>query len=180
MSKVAERYARALFDAAKQKGVLERTVEDIRTVERAIAGSHDFALMLKSPVVSFDKKEHVFHEAFKAALAGETLSFFELVIHKGREREIPDVVKSFNRMWDEECGVVRAEITSAVALDEADRKSVVARLATITKKKVEAEFDVKPAIKGGFVAKVDDIILDGSIANQLERLRKAMLEGSLN
>jgi F-type H+-transporting ATPase subunit delta len=121
----------------------------------------------------------VLEAVFERALGKETMTFMKLLVQKGREEFLPEVIKQFHVLLDEMRGVVAVEVTSAVALSSDQEGRLKKRLEQYTGKQVRIHPKLDSSIRGGVVARIGDTVIDGSIAHQLDLLRERMAEGGV-
>lgn len=180
-SRVASRYATALFRQAKQAGSLETTIGDARALRSLLKESRDFELFVTSPVIKTAQKDIAFKAiGEKVALAPLTKNFLSLLVQKNRVAELADIIDSFETLYNKESNILPVEIVSAIELDNTQKDALVKKLEAQTGKKAQAQYSVNPALIGGFTVKVGDSMMDGSIKQQLILLKKRLLEGAMN
>lgn len=176
VSKITNRYAKSLFDLAREKNILELVVEDARGFIE-IAKNRKFSLLLKSPIIHAEKKWEVFEKIFGGKVHKETLNFFGLVIRKGRENILPqmmiDVVDDYNRLK----GITTVTLTSATELSqkEFDRIATWLKQSKLATENVEFIKKIDPAIGGGFIIEIGDKLYDASIAGKIKKLKKELI-----
>ncbi|SRR5690554_442657 len=171
---IARRYARALYEEARRQSNLETVDADIELIGESLESAPQLKSLFLSPVISRDKKEAVVSQLFKGRVSDLTLRFMQLLIAKQREDQFPDVVRSYRSMRDEELGVVRAEARVAAPLSEADERQLVTALERLTGKIVRIEVSQQEDLLGGVIVRIGDTVYDGSVRNQLARLREQM------
>ena len=171
MEEIAEVYARALFEAGKESDVLDRVHEELGEFADALAENRDLQVFLFSPYFSSEEKK----EGMKRIVtdADERLvNFLQLLAERHRMPALFRVRRNFDAMWADENKLLPVEITSAVELDEKIAKQLGDRIAEQTGRKVELSSRVEPEILGGIVVQVGNSVLDASIRNRLEQLRR--------
>lgn len=175
--RVAMRYATALMDLANERGILDGIAEDMHSIETTIHSSRELKLVLLSPIVRPDRKLGLLHEIFGKRFQQVTLAFVDLLVRKGRAEYLLATAEEFLTMLDMQRNVLRATITSAVNLNVDEQKQIQAKLESITGKTIRAEFNIDPALRGGFVARMGDRMIDASLKHQLEVLREEFRRG---
>src|SRR5438552_18976667 len=115
--KLAGRYAKSLIDLAREKNKLEEINNDMRLFDSVVKSSRDFLLMLRNPIIHADKKIKIVEEIFKDKLNTITLSFFTLVIRKGREAHLPGIAEGFIEQYNKLKRILRVKVTTAVPVD---------------------------------------------------------------
>ncbi|MCK4426120.1 MAG: F0F1 ATP synthase subunit delta [Deltaproteobacteria bacterium] len=177
---IAKRYAKALFAVAKEEGKLEAYGEALKDIDAFLERSPDVEAALVSPVFPADIKQTVVKEIIKASGVEDALAIFlRLLVERGRIQYLKLIVNCFQEFMDEETGVVRAVVLSAVPLPEDLRDKFSEVLAQVTGKQVTLEIEEDPAIIGGVVAHIGDMVWDGSIKSQLQSIRESIGRGEL-
>jgi F-type H+-transporting ATPase subunit delta len=177
--KISRRYSQALFQEATNTKALEQISEDRKLVLDTLKSSRELELFFKSPIIDKSKKKKVVEEVFSGKISPLMLNFIYLLIEKQRESHIVEVLDNFNYWKNEKEGIIEVEVTTAVALNDDERKKIKATIDSYTHLKSEPHFTVDKSIIGGFVVKVKDTILDASIKRQLELLKKRFKEGDI-
>jgi ATP synthase F1 delta subunit len=173
VEEIARVYAKALFEAAKDLGKLDTIRDQLGQFVDALNENHEMQLFLFSP--SFSSAEKI--EALERAVTDaepEFLNFLELLLEKGRIPVIFRIQRQYNAMWDKENKRLGVTVTSAVELDPEVTKRISDEIEEQTGNTVELTSRVDPDILGGLVVQVGNMILDTSIQNRLEKLRKSV------
>jgi F-type H+-transporting ATPase subunit delta len=171
MEEIAQVYARSLFEAAKDQDKLDEIREQLGTFADAVAESHDLQVFLFSPYLSTEEKKQGLRRAIEGADEA-FLNFLDLVVENHRMPVIFRVRREFDELWEEENQLLPVQVTSAVPLDDAIVQEIGSTIGEQTGKQVELSSHVDPDILGGIVVRVGNSILDASIRNRLEQLRK--------
>ena len=170
--RIAYRYAKSLIELAEERGELDDVNSDMVLINQVCSQNRDLVLMLKNPVISGNKKLTVLKEIFRDKVQQLTLSLFEIIVRKNRERFLPELSKAFHEMYNEKKGVVMAKIITGFKLDDKLRNQFLDKIRKITgSKKVELEEELNKDLIGGFILKVGDKQIDDSINTKLRSLR---------
>ncbi len=172
--KVATRYAGALLASAKEAGVLEGVAESYATVMEVAAGSGQLITFMDSPQVATQEKKDLLKSVFGERIEPVLLHFFYLLIDKNRIENLQDIGEEFAAQVEDEMGVVRARVVTAVALDDELADKLKAKLAGLTGKQIILEKKVDPAVIGGVCVTLKDKVLDGTVRTNLDLLRKKL------
>ena len=170
-------YAEALFEVARKTGKLDAIGGDLAQFVDALGGNRDLQVFFFSP--HFASAEKI--EGLSRAVGGadpELVNFLELLIEKGRMTEIFRVRREFERLWKKENKRIDVTVTSAVELDPAVVAKVGEEIERQTGHKVELVSRVDDEILGGIVLQVGNMVLDASIRNRLEKLRKSVAQAA--
>lgn len=171
MQEVARVYAEALFEAAKAKGDLERVREELGQVADAIAGNQDLQVFLFSPYFSSQEKQDGLRRAVTGA-SDELANFLDLLAEKHRLPVLMRIRREFEELWEKENRRIAVTVTSAVELDPSVVGRVGDEIERQTGQTVELSSKVDADIIGGIVLQVGNMVLDASIRNRLEKLKK--------
>jgi F-type H+-transporting ATPase subunit delta len=177
MEEIAQVYARALFDAAKEKGELDEIREDLATFADAVDGSRELQVFLFSPYLSSDEKKDGLRRAVQDAREN-FMNFLELLVENHRMPAIFRIRRRYDELWEHENHLLPVEITSAVELDEATVQQIGNTIGDQTGEQIELSSRVDPDILGGIIVRVGNSILDASIRNRLEQLRKQVAKAA--
>lgn len=173
VTRIASRYAKSLLSLAQEQGKLERILEDIQAFQKATE-QRDFFLLLKSPIVNPTKKASIFKAIFEGKFDEMTMAFLNIVLRKGREGYLGDIVNEFVRQYQEFKQVSSVKLTTATPISAASLEAIKQQLkgSNNTKANIEIETAVNPDLIGGFVIEFDDKLYDASIAHKLGNLKK--------
>jgi F-type H+-transporting ATPase subunit delta len=174
---VAQRYAKALIDLARERNELEQAKADIDLIRASM--TPELRMAMASPVISDRKKTEVFRSIFKDRLSPLTYSFFELVFSKRREWVLPEIAYEFLERYRELKGIEIIEITTAVEISNDLKNNIRSRFQNLQRfqnKTVEVKSKVDPDILGGFIAQSHDILFDASIRNDLQTIGRQFIE----
>src|SRR6266516_843857 len=173
MEEVARVYAEALFDVAREKGKLDAIRDELAQFADAIESNRDLQAFFFSP--RFSSAEKV--EGLERAVSGadpELLNFRELLIEKRRMPEIFRIRRRLEELWKRENRRIDVTVTSAIELDETVIGKIGEEIERQTGQRVELASVVDEEILGGIVLQVGDMVLDASIRNRLDKLRKSV------
>jgi F-type H+-transporting ATPase subunit delta len=173
MEHIARVYAEALFGVAKEKGSLDAIREQLGQFADALAGNREMQLFFFSPYFSSAEKGDGLEKAITGA-EPELVNFLELLIEKHRMPVIFRMRRHFDSLWDKENKRLGVTVTSAVELDPEVAERIGSEIEEQTGNAVELESRVDPDILGGLVVQVGNMVLDTSIRNRLEKLRKSV------
>ena len=174
--RLARRYARALLDVATAERIDVDLVErELAAFAGAVQGDPVVGRILSSPRLS-RHQERATIEAVASRIGVSRLvaRLLRVLADRRRLTLLPDVLACYReRLWERR-RIARARVTTAVPLDERQRRAVVERLTAATGRTVHVQADVDPSIIGGIVAEVDGTVYDGSVKGQLARLKRQL------
>ena len=177
MEELARVYGRALFEVGKEQGKLDQLREQLGQFADALDGSHELQVFFFSPYFSSLEKQDALDRLLDGAEEG-FLNFLRLLIENHRMPVVFRIRDEYERLWAEENRVLPVEVTSAIKLDEKTTESLGRNIGERTGRKVKLNARVDPEILGGIVVRVGNSILDASIRNRLEQLRKQVAQGA--
>jgi len=171
VEEIAEVYARSLFEVAKERGSLDELREQLSQFVDALEASRDFQVFLFSPYFSTaEKKEGLGRAVIDADPT--FVNFLEALVERHRMPAIFRIRARYEDLWKDENRLLPVQVTSAIALDEQTVANIGERIGEQTGRKVELSSTVDPDILGGIVLRVGNSVLDASIRNRLNQLRK--------
>jgi F-type H+-transporting ATPase subunit delta len=176
---VAGRYASALYELAAEQGKANEVEQDLIKFQTAYDMSEDLARMVRSPVISADEQGQAIAAVLGKLGAGAlSVNFFRLLAKNRRLFAAPDMVRAFRALAAKARGEVTAEVTSAVALSEAQIAELKQTLKASVGKDVTLSTRVDPALLGGLIVKVGSRMIDSSLRTKLAGLKVAMQGGA--
>ena len=176
---IARRYARAIFGLAEGAQAHAKLLDEVRTLSDEIAGSAELGHVLLAPLHPRSERKAVLRElGTRLGLSVEVRVASEILVDENRLVLLPPIVDELARLVNEEAGRVAARVVSARPLDAGARQQITAALARRVGVQVAVDFAVDPELIGGVVARVGDVLLDGSIRTQLEQLGETLKKGS--
>jgi len=177
VEEIASVYARSLFDVAREAGKLDEIRDQLGQFADALAEDRELQVFFFSPYFSTEEKKDGLHKAVTGA-EDIFVNFLELLIEKHRMPALFRIRRAYETRWQEENQLLPVEVTSAVELDKSTVKHIGDRIGEQTGRKVELSSRVEPDILGGIVVRVGNSIIDASIRNRLETLRKQVARGA--
>jgi len=171
MEEIAAVYARSLFEVAREQNKLDVVREQLGQFADALNDNRELQVFFFSPYFSTAEKQDGLDRAVSDA-EPILVNFLKLLIENHRSPVIFRVRRVVDELWQEENKLLPVQVTSAVELDQATVRQIGDRIAEQTGRRVELSASVEPDILGGLVVRVGNSILDASIRNRLEQLRK--------
>jgi F-type H+-transporting ATPase subunit delta len=177
MEEIAEVYSRALFEAAKDNDVVDRIHEELGQVDDALREDPELRLFFFSPYFTSEEKKEGVRRVVEGA-DERLVNFLELLAERHRMPLLPRVRRQFEGLWAEEHKLLPVSVTSAVELDESLLEEIGNRIQDQTGRRVELSANVEPDVLGGLVVRVGNMVLDASVRNRLEQLRKQVAKAA--
>ena len=169
---VASRYAKSLIDLAEEQNSVEAVKADIVSFVSVLRKNSQLQAVLKNPIVGTDKKIAILNQLFGNSFHKIILTFFKIVISRGRSEVLYATAKEFMSEYDRRMGIIHAVVSSAVPLTDEQKDQVRQIVTEATNSQVVLESKVDPDLIGGFVLKVGDKQVDASISSSLSKLKK--------
>lgn len=171
-TRVAGRYAKSLLDLSIERNQLETIYADVLFLKRLLK-NRELVLMLKSPIVTSDKKQAVLDALSEGRISELTHSFSALLIRKGRESNLPEILDAFIGQYKEYKNIRVVKLTTATPVSEEVKNSIIDKVKGMQgMANIELETVVDPAIIGGFLLQVGDKVLDSTISTELNNISK--------
>jgi F-type H+-transporting ATPase subunit delta len=177
MEEIAEVYARSLFEVAKENDVLDRVHGELGEFTEALSDERNLQVFLFSPYFSSEEKKNGVTSIVSDA-DERFVNFLELLAERHRMPAIFRIKREFDALWAEENQLLPVTVTSAVELDEGLVEDIGKRIQDQTGRKVELSSNVDPDVLGGLMVQVGNMVLDGTVRNRLERLRRQVTKAA--
>lgn len=169
-TRIAGRYAKALFDLALEQNALEKINGDMKLIYEVSSQNRDLLLLLKTPVVNTGKKKTILRKVFASYISELSMRFLELMTQKGRETYLREIANQFKILYNRHHNIIEAQVTLAYEDEE-----VVAELKKLienyTRAKVQISSHVDQQLIGGFVLKFADNQYDASLQKKLKNIK---------
>ncbi|MEX1143122.1 MAG: ATP synthase F1 subunit delta [Thermoleophilaceae bacterium] len=177
MEEIAEVYSRSLFEVASEHGVLDRVHEELGQFADALDGNRDLQVFFFSPYFSSQEKKDAIGTLVEDA-DESFVRFLELLAERHRMPAIFRIRRELDAMWRRENRLLPVSVTSAVELDSGLVEDIGNRIQEQTGQRVDLSSRVDPGVLGGLVLQVGNMVLDASVRNRLERLRKQVAQAA--
>ena len=172
---MAGRYASALFDLAKDENQIPQVEADLGKFQSLLDMSEDLRRMVRSPVISSDEQGKAMTAVLaKAGIGGLAANFLKLIAGNRRLFAAPEMIKGYIALAAKGRGEVTAEVTSAVALNDSQLKTLQEALKASVGKSVTMNTRIDPSLLGGLVVKVGSRMVDSSLRTKLQNLKTTL------
>ena len=177
VSGVAERYANALFELARESGQLDVVASDIDRFDALMAESRDLTRLVRSPVFTPDAQVKAVTAVLdRAGIGGLAANFLKLAARNRRLFSAPNMFKAYRALLAAHRGETTADVTTAEPLSDSQTADLKAALAAVTGKDVRINATVDPSLIGGLVVKLGSRMVDTSLKTKLNALKIALKE----
>jgi F-type H+-transporting ATPase subunit delta len=177
VEEIAEVYARALFEAANDDGVLDRVHDELGQFADTLDEDRNLQVFLFSPYFSSEEKKQGVRRIVTDA-DERLLNFLELLAERHRMPVLFRIRRIFDDLWAEENKLLSVTVTSATELDQGLVDDIGKRIEEQTGRRVELSSSVDPDVLGGLRVRVGNMVLDATVRNRLEQLRKQVTKAA--
>lgn len=172
---VARRYAFALADVVSERNEAQLVQAELAAWAKMISENNALLEAFSNPTVAYEQKRNVLNELIaRTKVRPTTTNFLRTLLKNQRLAELPQVNDKLAQILDERAGIVSAEIISARPVGENARALLEEKLREITGKKARLTFATDESLLGGIITRIGSTIYDGSVSNQLSRLREEL------
>lgn len=175
-TRVAARYALALFKIALKSGNVDMIAIDLNQLRSFSASHKGFLEFLQSPNINEDEKMSFLRTIFTTRLSPQLLSFFELLLHKHRINLLSEIAVEFEQLLEDHQGLIKAKVVTAIQIDETVKNRLREKLEKISGKKIEIIQKIDRSIIGGVIVYMHNRVIDRSVRRELEQLRHDLLQ----
>jgi F-type H+-transporting ATPase subunit delta len=172
-TRAAIRYAKAILDIATSKSLALAVSQDMTLIASTINDNLELSTFIQNPTMSVEVKQSALLEVF-ASVNSVTKSLFRLLFENKRFEILESVAVQYNNLFDLANGVQVAKVTTAIAMTPELETKVLAKIATLSSKKITIENTIDPAIIGGFILRIGDNQYNASVANRLQVLKREL------
>lgn len=178
-SAIAKRYARALVSLGDEEGAVDRFQAALARIDETFGGAPELVSVLADPAYAAEAKRSILEEVLQKLNVPATVTSFMLLLQERNRLSIfPQIVETFGALADERAGIVRARVTAARELTPDQLGEVKTALSKLAAgKRVELTVDLDTSIIGGLVTRIGDMVFDGSVRTELERIEDTLMKG---
>lgn len=171
--RLAKRYAKSLIDISIEMGQLEQVFNDVSFLQKVVKSSREFEVLLESPIIHADKKIKIISAITGGLVSSITDTFIKLLCNKGRENNLPGIIRSFISQYNAYKGIHTATLTTAVPVGESVINEFRTKILSSTKvPHLNLETKVDEALIGGFVLEMEGKLIDASIQRDMNDIKK--------
>jgi F-type H+-transporting ATPase subunit delta len=177
MAVVARTYARALFEAAQERGRIDEVRDELGSFLAAVDEVPELRSLIRNPELDPPKKAKVLTAVL--ADADELVrNFVRVVTEKGRATMLDEIMGEYDRLVAAEAKILSVELTTAYELSDDEAAAIVKQIEDASGRRVEAARTVDPNLIGGLVLKAGSLEVDSSVRGRLDRLRRDLAHAS--
>ncbi len=171
-TRIAFRYAKALFDLSIEEENFEQVNKDMMLVHDVCKENKEFRLLMTNPVVRTDKKLAIMHDIFEKHVQKISMLFLDIITKAGREGFIELIAEQYTILYKQHKGIITTTLQTVVKIDDTIRERLITLLEKQTNADIELIEELDEDLVGGFVFKYDHLEYDASIRKQIQRLRR--------
>jgi F-type H+-transporting ATPase subunit delta len=174
--RIAGRYAKSLIGLAIERNELDRVYNDMLYLQSVLKQSRDFLVILRSPVISPDKKQTILKTVTEGKVSEIVAGFNRLLIQKGREGFLPEIITAYINQYKVLKNIFVVKLITAVPASEELKQMIIDKVkATTSLQNIELKTEVKDELIGGFVLQMGDTLVDASISYDLHAIKQQFL-----
>ncbi len=174
--RLAARYAKSLVDLAIEQHQLDAVYNDMKLLRSITLSNPDFVALLRSPIVSADKKDKIIDAILAGNVSKLTTLFINLLTVKNRESNLPEIATTFIEQYNKLNNIQTVQLTTAHTISDELKNSIVAKIKNNANTTIEIETKVREELIGGFTLQINDTLVDASILRDLNDVRKQFLK----
>ncbi|KIX14520.1 ATP synthase F1 subunit delta [Dethiosulfatarculus sandiegensis] len=175
---VAKRYAKALLEIGREDGLMEQYGRELVEMAALLTDTADLMPVLANPVFELESRKAILETIVeKMGLSPIVANFFKLLLDRRRITAAADISLVYAGLLDEAKGITRAEVSSAAPLSDDEVSGISEVLRQVAGQEVQVEVKEDPSLIGGVIARIGDLVLDGSVKSQLQSLRESLRRG---
>ncbi|MFZ4522495.1 MAG: ATP synthase F1 subunit delta [Bacteroidales bacterium] len=179
ISLVAERYAKALFELALEKGLVEEVHQDSLLITNTCENSRELRLLLKSPIINSGKKLTILKEIFGNAVNALSMNYMLIMVRKNRESFIPAIALKMVELYQAYKNILTVHFSSPVLPDPETRLKVLELMKKFSHSEIDLKAEIDESLIGGFVLNWEDKQYDASIRREIDDMRMAIAKINL-
>ncbi len=174
-AKAAKRYVKAVFELARTQNQLDSLAKDMQAAAQIFNEHPELGKFLANPMVAQTAKTAAVKKIFGKGFSPLFGRLIDLLAGRKRLELLPDVAELFNQHYKKYQGIVEADVTVAVPVDEKMKETFAQKVKEISgKENIELRFHVDPGIIGGYIIQIDDLRVDDSVRGKLRKIKQKL------
>lgn len=175
LAAAAAQYASAIIGLATDSGADKTVLEDLKSINQVVSQSSELEVILRHPAVNSHDKKQLVISLFGGKVHELTLRLLELLTDKRRLALLPYVEREYEKLWREKQNIMAGTLVCAEKPDSATLQQIKEKLSRQLGKTLELEQKEDKTLIGGFVLRLGDQVIDGSIKGRLRAIEKSLL-----
>ena len=174
MTQVANTYAQALYDLAKEEGFSKNILEELLVLKDVFAENPQYSKLLSAPDLPKQERCGILDDAFRGKVNPYVLNFMKILTEKGYIRQFPNCCDAYRGFYNEDNGILVVKAVSAIVLSDVQKQKLTAKLEATTGKQIDLQCSVDAAVLGGLRLSYDGKQVDGTVQNRLDAIGKLL------
>ena len=174
MTQAVSTYAQALYDLAKDEGLVQRILEELNVLKSVFDENPQYSKLLSAPDIPKQERCQILDQAFRGKAHPYVLNFLKILTEKGYIRIFPECCGAFRSLYNEDNGILVVKAVSAAALNSEQHRKLTAKLESTTGKKIDLQCSVDPTALGGLRLSYDGKLVDGTVQTRLDSISKLL------
>lgn len=170
----AQRYGKALFNAAAENNSLEKVRKETNVLCDIFSSELQIASFFTHPAIPIDVKLEAVNDAFSRILGQTTISFLKILIEQKRMSHLVDAIKIFDREFQKKQNIANVIVTTRFPITGDLKENLIKSMGSYLNQKVEIEERLDAKIIGGIRISIDDKVIDGTVVEGLQRMRRVL------
>ena len=179
MSTAVNEYGKALYDLSREEKIESEILGDVRSLYPVFENEQSFIAILSVPSIPKSERLALVDKVFSGKVHPYLLSFFKLLIKRNRAGIILPAMREYERLWYENSGIVKAEVVTAVPLDEKQKSRILRALEKKTGRDVEMHTVIDTSIIGGVSIRIDGKIIEDTVKKRLDGVKNKLKQTTL-
>lgn len=171
---VAKRYAKALYEVAKDKNMVEQVADELNAVVGVFKENPEWYKIIQHPAIDVAAKKQMIEQVFRSSVSEAVYNTLQLIVERKREKLLDSLAGYYAEIVNEALGQATAKVYSPFELSQQELESIASTFSKATKKKIRLEPVIDKSLLGGLKVRIGDVVYDGSLAGKLERLSKSL------
>lgn len=176
MTEVAKMYGGALYDLSVETQSSQQMLEELEVIRTLFLENPQFSKLLLTPILKKEERLAVLDNTFGGKVQQNILNFLKILTENGTVAQFPSCVEEFKARYNSDHHIEEVTAVTAIALNAQLEKKLKAKLEALTGKTIVLHNKVDPSIIGGVRLEMDGTQYEGSVKNQLDSLREALLQ----
>ncbi|MCL2328672.1 MAG: ATP synthase F1 subunit delta [Bacteroidetes bacterium] len=177
-SKISVRYAKAFFEIAVEKNMLDTAIADMQLLDNANSSIPEFREFMQNPLVVPSDKKKIVSELFSRRMAKASVDFLNLIIENKRENCLHTILLNIAEMYKKHEGITSVKVSTASAMNDAQKQQLTSIVEKQYNTKAFVSETIDSSLLGGFVLQIDDKLFDASLKTKLMNIKKELLTKS--
>jgi F-type H+-transporting ATPase subunit delta len=177
---VAKRYAKALFEIAKEQDKIAQYEAELKLIVDAMSESEELRNVIGHPSIGLGKKTDLIDNIFKSKVSEHVLQMLKLLVSRRRQDILSFMLVDYVQISNDALGQEQAFVYTPFAITDAQQQEIAAEFSKITGKTVRVECVIEPSLLGGIQVRIGNRVYDASFSGKLERLRKSMISSTVD